>query len=150
MHRKHWETTIAAPRDIVWRTMIEPATYQDWTAAFMEGSRYEGSWAQGERIRFLSPSGEGMLAEVAENRQHEFISLRHIGMVDKNGVEDTTSDAVKAWTPAFENYTFSDEAGGTRLAVDMDVAPDWEQMFEQAWPKALARLKALSEQAVGR
>lgn len=85
-----------------------------------------------------------MVAEIAENIAHERISIRHFGFI-MNGVEDTTSDAVKAWAPAFETYTFVALREGTQMVVDQDVAAEWEQYISEAWPKALALLKALSE-----
>jgi uncharacterized protein YndB with AHSA1/START domain len=44
-------TLIRAPRARVWDTMLEPPTYREWTAAFTEGSHYEGGWEAGDRIR---------------------------------------------------------------------------------------------------
>ena len=62
------------------------------------------------------------------------------------GVEDTTSDAVRQWAPCYETYRFATVDGATHLTVDVDAAPDWVPMFEESWPKALARLKELAEQ----
>ena len=62
-----------------------------------------------------------------------------------NGVEDTTSEAVRAWTPCFENYTFTDEAGGTHMRVDIDVVDSYKDWMNQTWPKALQALKQLCE-----
>jgi hypothetical protein len=124
--------------------MLGPESYPRWTSAFAEGSTYEGSWEQGAKIRFLAPSGDGMLSEVAENRKHEFLSLRHVGFL-ANGVEDTTSDAVRAWAPAYENYTFTAVPEGTKLVIDQDVPAEWEEHMVNAWPKALALLKEMSE-----
>lgn len=142
--RIQFSQVIAAPVARVYEIMIGPESYKHWTSAFADGSHYEGSWTQGERIRFLSPSGEGMVAEIAENRPNEFISIRHLGFIAR-GVEDTDSDAVRAWAPAFENYTFAAVPEGTRLVIDQDVAADWEADMQEAWPKALQRLKALCE-----
>ena len=55
------------------------------------------------------------------------------------------SEAVKAWTPAYENYTFNEKGSRTELAVDMDVLPDYEAYMTETWPKALAKLKEISE-----
>lgn len=142
--RLNFTVHIAAPVARVWDTMLELETYRDWTAAFCEGSTYEGSWARGDRIRFLAPSGDGMVAEIAENHPHALISIRHLGLI-VNGVEDTTSEAVKSWTPAYENYRFTPEAGGTRLDIEQDISAEWAAMMDETWPKALARLKALCE-----
>ena len=56
---------------------------------------YEGAWKQGARVRFLGPSGDGMVAEAAKCRPPEFLSLKHLGFV-KDGVEDTQSEMVEA------------------------------------------------------
>ena len=93
---------------------------------------------------FLAPDGSGMTSIIADNRPHEFISIQHIGYI-KDGIEDTESPEIKAWAPAFENYTFSENAGATRLKVDMDVASEYEEFMKVAWPKALAKLKAICE-----
>jgi hypothetical protein len=63
----------------------------------------------------------------------------------QNGVEDTESPEVKAWAPAFENYTFTENNGVTEVKIDTDVAPEFEDYMSQAWPKALVKLKALCE-----
>lgn len=143
-NRQRFTIRIGAPVERVWRTMLDLDTYRDWTSPFCEGSTYEGSWAQGERIRFLAPSGDGMVAEIAENRLHACVSIRHLGMIHQ-GVEDTTSDAVRAWAPAFETYGFTAEGGGTRLDVDIDVLPEWADHMATTWPLALERLRRLSE-----
>lgn len=140
-----FETVIRAPRTKVWETMLGPETYKAWTAAFSEGSHYVGSWESGAKILFLAPSGDGMSSVIAENRPNEFVSIRHIGMIE-NGVEDTTSDKVRAWAPAFENYRFEDIPGACRVTVSLDTATEWEQYMLDTYPKALALLKSLCEQ----
>lgn len=144
MKKLRFSTIIHAGRETVWEVMLTPATYEMWTAEFAEGSRFEGSWAEGERIRFLGPDGSGMSAVIAENRPHEYLSIKHVGVI-KHGVEDTTSDEVRAWAPAFENYTLANAGGATELTVDMDVTPDFEEYMQKTWPRALSRLKALCE-----
>lgn len=143
--RAQFTATINAPVPTVWRLMIGPESYMRWASAFAEGTYFEGSWEAGAKIKFLSPpSGDGMVAEIAENRKNEFISIRHLGMI-ANGVEDTTSESVRAWAPAYENYSFISVPGGTQLVVELDVLDEWEQYMNEAWPRALALLKQLSE-----
>lgn len=143
--RIQFTATINAPVPTAWRLMIGPESYKRWASAFTEGSYFEGSWEQGAKIKFLSPpSGDGMVAEIAQNRKNEFISIRHLGYIS-NGVEDTTSESVRAWAPAYENYTFISVPEGTKLVIELDVFVEWEQYMNEAWPKALALLKQLSE-----
>ena len=144
MKTLHFEIAIQAPRTKVWETMLGPDTYKAWTTAFCEGSHYLGSWESGAKIRFLAPSGDGMSSIIAENRPHEFVSIRHIGMIE-NGVEDTTSDKVRAWAPAYESYLFEDAIGGCKVTVSLDTAEEWAPYMLETFPKALALLKALCE-----
>lgn len=144
-NRLRFAATIDAPPSRVYELMIGDASYRQWTAPFCEGSYFEGSWAEGERIRFLAPSGEGMVAEIAENRPNERVSIRHLGVLGPGGVEDTESEAVRAWAPAYEIYTFVPEGTGTRVEVELDCASDWETYMQETWPKALAALKGLCE-----
>ncbi|HSK10558.1 MAG TPA: hypothetical protein VK911_13345 [Vicinamibacterales bacterium] len=144
MKTLHFATTIHAARETVWETMLGPDTFKLWAAEFAEGSYFEGSWAEGERIRFLAPDGSGVTSVIAENRPHEFLSIKHLGFI-KGGVEDTDSEEVRSWAPSFENYLLSDAGSSTGLQVDIDVTPEFEEYMTKTWPKALATLKVICE-----
>lgn len=145
MKTLHFETSIRAPREKVWRTMLEQDTYRIWTSEFAAGSYYEGSWEQGQSIRFKAPDGGGMVAVIDENRPFEHISIRHLGEI-RNGIDDTESDAVKSWAgQAFERYTLRETDGVTRVEIACDVTPEYEAMMNDMWPRALQRLKTLVE-----
>lgn len=85
-----------------------------------------------------------MVAEIAQNREGEFISIRHLG-VKSHGVEDTTSEAVRAWAPMHEDYSFISVGDGTKLLVELDAPDEWASYMNEAWPRALALLKRMSE-----
>mgnify|MGYP003394108519 CR=1 FL=1 len=149
MQKIHITTFINAPREKVWDTMLNEATYREWTGAFSPGSYYKGSWEQGAKIVFLGPDPTtgvegGMVSKIAENRLHEFISIEHLGEV-KNGVEDTESEEAKKWAGSLENYTFYDKDGGTELVIDMDTTDEYKEMMEGMWKDALVKLKEISE-----
>ena len=150
MKKIHFEIFIKAPKKKVWDTMLEDATYRQWTNVFSPGSYFKGSWEEGSKILFLGPNPEGggeggMVSRIKENRLYEFMSIEHLGIV-KDGVEDTESEEAKKWAPAYENYTFSEKDGGTILSVDMDIDEKHKSMFEEMWPKALEKLKELAEE----
>ncbi|NKX51602.1 SRPBCC domain-containing protein, partial [Arthrobacter deserti] len=77
MAKLRYSTRIDAPAHTVWATMLDEASYRDWTRAFSEGSYYEGSWDPGSEIRFLGPGEDGslvgMAARVVDNRPGEFV-----------------------------------------------------------------------------
>lgn len=139
-----FSVSIQCPRSLVWETMLSAEGYRAWTAAFVEGSYFSGSWKKGQKIQFLAPGGEGMTAVIEENRPHEYVSIRHLGEVSA-GVEDTTSSKVLSWAPAYENYSFVDAAGGTDVRVSLDTLPEHEAYMLETYPKALAALKDLCE-----
>lgn len=152
MERLHYSITINAPKEKVWNTMLGEETYREWTSAFMPGSFFKGSWEEGSKILFLAPgeSGKnsGMVSRIKENRQYEYVSIEHLGFVE-NGTEDTTSDTVKSWAGALENYTFKENNGKTELIVELDTSEEYKEMFNETWPKALQKLKTLSERQAG-
>jgi uncharacterized protein YndB with AHSA1/START domain len=145
MKPMHFSITIRAPKKKVWNTMLQQETYRIWTAEFMQGLYYEGSWEQGKKIRFLGPDGSGLTSVIAENQPYRYLSIKHLGFI-KDGIDDTESPEAKAWSPAYENYTFAERDGITELKVEMSgfLAED-EQIMADIWPKALARLKSLCE-----
>lgn len=139
-----FDVTIDAPRAHVWDVMLAPNTYSQWTAPFSERSYYEGSWEQGDTIRFLTGDGNGAFGVVKGHQVHELISIEHHGII-RDGKEDRESAEVKAWAPAYEDYRLMDEGEGTALQVNVDVMPDCEDFMADAFPKALLILKQLCE-----
>lgn len=140
----HYSMFIHAPRQRVWDVMLGPEGFKQWTSDFAEGSYYEGSWEPGQKIRFLTPEGEGMFSTIEENRPYEFVSIHHLGTV-KNGSEDSQSEDARQWGDAWEKYEFRDLAGGTEVVVDVDTPEEMEAFMQETWPKALGRLKATCE-----
>ncbi len=145
MIKLEFSVSINAPVAQVWEIMIDPESYKAWTRPFCEGSYFIGSWDEGQQIRFLSPDGGGMTSVVAENRFLEYISIKHLGFI-KGGIDDTESEEVKSWAPAYENYTFTSNGNATIVDVDMDITADFEAYMLDTWPKALAVLKSLCEE----
>jgi len=148
MQKLNFSIVIKASKEKVWNTMLDDKTYRQWTEAFSPGSHFVGSWNKGSKMLFLGPDQEGklggMVSRIKENKKHEYLSIEHLGLV-QDGKEDTTSDAVKQWAGALENYTFKDLNDKTELLIDMDINDEYKEMFEGMWPVALQKLKDLAE-----
>ena len=82
---------------------------------------------------------------VNENIPNRFISVEHVGVINK-GKEYTTGHQAETWSGAWENYSLTEENGKTKLSVDNDVARDYVSYFNTTWPKALKMLQDLCEQ----
>ncbi|MGY5847150.1 SRPBCC domain-containing protein [Salegentibacter sp. HM20] len=146
MERNKFEIRINAPRVKVWDVLWSDETYPRWTSAFSEGSRAKSTWNEGDKIYFLNSDGEGMVARIEKRKDPEIMNFKHIGMIDKTGKEDLESEKVQAWAGARENYQLKEEGGKTLLTVFMDIDGEYKDYFLKTWPKALEKLKQLSEE----
>lgn len=141
MQTLHFTTTINAPVSKVRSTMLDHPTYEARTAAFSAWSTYVWSRDQGSDIKFVDPSGAGMIAKIAANRFHEYISIQHLGEIGKDN-----TITMYEWS-SFENYTFTAiDDTTTKVDVEMTAMPDERvPMFNDMRPKALTILKDLCE-----
>ena len=144
MEKLNFSININAPRGKVCNVLFDDTTYRKWTAVFAPGSYAETDWKEGSKALFLDGKGNGMVSRVAKSAPNEFLSLEHLGIV-KDGKEDTESEAVKGWAGARENYTLKEIGGVTELTVDMDSDDEFKDYFAKTWPKALDKVKELSE-----
>lgn len=147
MEKMRFQTLINASKEKLWDSLWTDDNYQAWTSAFAEGSKAESDWKKGSRILFTDGKGSGMVSMIAENKPYDFMSFQHLGEL-KNGVEDMETAKTQGWAGAHENYTLKDIDGKTELTVEMDnmgLSQDMLDYFNNAWPKALAKLKALAE-----
>ena len=144
MKHLNFSIQINAPKEKVWSILLDDKTYRQWTSVFHEGSYAVGDWSEGSKILFLGPEGSGMTSRIFRHVPNEFISIQHLGTVN-NGVEDFDGEETKKWAGALENYSATEHNGMTELIVDIDVTEDHEAYFQETWPKALDKVKVLSE-----
>jgi uncharacterized protein YndB with AHSA1/START domain len=145
MKKLEYNIAINATRQKVWSTMLEKETYKQWVDVAWPGSYYEGEWKQGNNLRFITPDGSGTLVTLLKHLPYELSHAKHIAVLNPGGVEDRDSEVAKGWIGTTETYTFTEAKGVTELKVEIDTNPDWAAMFHDGWPKALAKLKELSE-----
>jgi uncharacterized protein YndB with AHSA1/START domain len=145
----HFSTTIHAPVEKVVTKMLEEASFREWTAEFNPTSSYEGSWQKGSSILFVGRNDkgekEGMVSRIREHVPNSFVSIEHLGLV-RGSEQITTGPEVEGWAGCLENYTFKQQNGNTLLEVDMDANVEYKSYFEEAWPRALNKLKQICEQ----
>ena len=147
MQTLNFSITINSPVAKVRDTMLNHPTYEQWTTAFSEGSSYVGSWDQWADILFVDPSGQGMIAQIAESKLYEYVSIHHLW--EKMNNPETGELITTMYEPAnsYENYRFTaiDEQT-TKVDVEMTTMPDeWVEMFNQMRPKALELLREICE-----
>lgn len=144
MEKLHFSTDINAPKHKVWSTLWDEETYTQWTSVFCEGSKAITDWNEGSKVLFLDGKGSGMVSKIESKKPDEFMSFKHLGEV-KDNVEDTTSDKVKSWAGALENYFLKEDNGVTKLTVEMDVVEEFKDFMLKTFPAGLQKIKELSE-----
>jgi hypothetical protein len=149
MQKLQYTIVINAPAQKVYETMLglhERRTYENWASTFNPTSTYEGAWDKGSKILFVGTDENGkkggMVSKVVEHRPAEFVSICHYGFL-QDGVEVTTGEMVEKWAGGHENYTFEETDGATTLTVEMDVVEEYLDYFNDKYPAALRKLKAI-------
>jgi len=144
MEKLNFSININAPKEKVWKTLWDDATYTQWTSVFCEGSKAITDWNTGSKVLCLDGKGSGMVSKIEAKKPNEFMSFKHLGEV-KDNVEDTTSEKVKGWAGALENYTLKEANGVTTLTVEMDVVEEFKDFMLKTFPGGLQKVKELSE-----
>lgn len=151
MQKLRFKKEINASAQKVYETMLglkDKSTYEYWTATFNPTSSYEGSWDKGSKIHFVGVDENGkkggMASEIVEHQPANFVSIRHYGFLDGD-IEITTGEQVEKWAGGHENYSFQENNGITTLTVDMDTIDEYLEYFNDIYPKALDKLKEISE-----
>ncbi|MBZ4037656.1 SRPBCC domain-containing protein [Flavobacterium sp. 17A] len=151
MQKLQFKKEINASAQKVYETMLglkDKATYEYWVATFNPTSTYEGSWEKGSKISFVGTDENGkkggMLSEVVEHKAANFVSIRHYGFL-VGDTEVTTGEEVEKWAGGHENYSFEENNGITTLTVEMDTIDEYLDYFNNTYPKALDKLKEISE-----
>lgn len=143
-----FQIQIDSPASHVYEQMLglrDKQSYERWTALFDPSSTYEGDWAKGSKIYFLSKDQEGkkhgMVAIVKENIPNEYVSVSHIGFIDGDQEVQIESEDPN-WGEMLENYTFTEQNGTTTVDVRVDADDKYVDYFNTAWVLALEKLKA--------
>ena len=145
MKQLRFSVEIPAPKEKVWRVLLEDPTYRIWTSVFGEGSHAVGDWQEGSKMLFLGANGMGgMSSRIFRHVPNAFLSIQHLGVI-VNGVEDFDSEATKRWSGALENYSLNERKGVSELIIEIDVTEEYIAYFEKTWPLALEKVKTLSE-----
>ena len=142
MNEMLFSIAINAAKERVWATLWQDATFRDW-ASIIDPETYKvGDLQEGNEIQFISTANGYGVTSLAETvRPGEFLRLRHRADTQETGSREREPQ----WTGSAETYTLAEEDGVTTLAVAIGVPPELEEYFEDAYPKALQRVKELAE-----
>ncbi len=144
MTKLHYNITINATAEKIWDVLWSDTNYPQWTSVFGPGSRAVTDWKKGSKALFLGEGGEGLVSRIVEHKPNEYMLFEHLGEV-KDGVEDTESPQARQWAGALEDYTLVAGNGNCELTTTIDIADDYVEWFKDVWPKAMEKIKTMSE-----
>ncbi|CAA7388306.1 SRPBCC family protein [Chryseobacterium fistulae] len=145
METLSYEKIIDAPLQRVWDALWGSETYSEWTKFFGPGSSMKSDWKVGGKTYFVNAEGEGMVSTIDTLDQPNQIIFKHLGMIDKDGKEDTQSKEVMEWSGSFEKYILIDFDGKTKLHVEVQTEKDWKDHIDKGFIKGLEVVKELAE-----
>jgi uncharacterized protein YndB with AHSA1/START domain len=135
---------IQATPEIVWYILWNDFNYRKWVSAFCEGSFAISTWQEGAGIHFLAPDGRGMYSKIKTLVPNQQMSFEHLGNI-VDFLEQPLDEESKAWTGGTENYYLTATEFGTTLRATVDVIEEYEDYFNEKFPKALQLIRLLSE-----
>jgi len=139
MKELEFSIDINASKEKVWNTLWEDTTFREWSNFIDEGMYMEGIMKEGNEVKFLSPTGYGVLSLIDKLVHNELVSFKHMTDLKDGGERE------KEWTGGRESYSLAEKDGTTTLTVNIDVPPEQENNFNYRLPKALAHIKTLAE-----
>ncbi|SIP86219.1 Activator of Hsp90 ATPase homolog 1-like protein [Chryseobacterium sp. RU37D] len=145
METLSYEKIIDAPKQKVWDVLWGAETYGEWTKFFSPGSQMKSDWKVEGKTYFLNAEGEGMVSTIDNIDEPNQIIFKHLGMVDKDGNEDTRSKEVMEWSGCFEKYILIDFDGKTKLHAEVQTEKSWEEQINKGFIQGLEVVKKLAE-----
>lgn len=142
MKQMQFTTEIRATKEQVWDTLWQDETLRDWASLIDPETYMVGELKLGNEIQFISGhGGYGVTTLVEKLTPGEFLLLRHQADTQEEGKKERK----KQWTGGSESYTLSETDGTTTLTIAFDVPPELEDYFKTNYPKAMERIKELTE-----
>lgn len=133
---------INASKERVWTTLWEDITFRDWASIIDEGTYMSGEMKEGNEIQFISSiNGYGVTSLIDKLNPNEFVLFRHSADTKESGQQERE----KEWTGGTESYSLIEKNGVTTLIVKTEVPQELEETFNSSLPRALERIKTLTE-----
>ena len=147
METLSYEIIIDAPKEKIWDVLWGNETYSEWTKFFnpKSASFMKSDWQVGGKTYFTNADGEGMVSTIDSLEKPDQIVFKHLGMLYKDGNEDTQSKEVMEWNGAYEKYILIDFDGKTKLHAEVQVEKEWRDHMDEGFNKGLQIIKELSE-----
>jgi hypothetical protein len=144
MKTLEFKISINASTEKIWKILWDDTTYRDWVSVFCEGTYAISSWNEGDKIHFLTPTGDGMNSLIDKKIENQYMAFKHISEL-KNFEEMPIDNATAEWTGCMETYELIEDENLVFLVVKIDTLEKYVDYFNTTFQKGLERVKQLSE-----
>lgn len=142
MREMRFHIEIRAAKGVVWKTLWQDETFRQWAGIIDPGTYMAGELKEGNEVQFISAeNGYGVTSLVEKCVPYEFLLLKHQADTQEAGRQERE----KEWTGGEESYALAEKGGITTLTVTFGVPPALEEYFAENYPKALEKVRQLSE-----
>lgn len=125
----------------VWETLWQDKTFQEWADLVDPGMYKVGDLIEGATVQFISAEGYGVTSLVSKLIPNEYVLFKHQTDTQDKGLNVRDSQ----WTGGTESYTLTYQDRVTTLIMSFNVPAELEKIMSESYPKALRRVKELSE-----
>lgn len=138
-------TEIDAPAEKIWKVLWSSETYLHWHSLLSQTLELKSDWKVGGKTEFLETPKNGLFSTISNLDIPNYVTFNHLGVL-KNGFPEINTRKIKEWSGAPERYLLIPlEHGKIRLQVEVRDFQDRREKMDDAYPKALAVIKELSE-----
>ena len=142
MKQMQFVVKIQASKERVWDVLWADETFREWAGLIDPGTYMVGELKEGNGVQYISAeNGYGVTSLVVSVIPNEYLLLKHQADTQDVGAREREAE----WTGGEESYSLTEQDGTTTLTAAFDVPPDLEAYFNDAYPKALERVKELAE-----
>ena len=142
MNEMTFSVDIDALKQKIWNVLWQDETFRQWAGVIDPGTYMVGELKQGSKVQFISAeNGYGVTSLVDKMVEGEYVLLKHSADTQESGARSREDE----WTGGSESYTLVGGGNATTLILMCDVPNEMKEYFDDAYPKALQKLKELAE-----
>lgn len=142
MKKLQFTIEINTDKEKVWNTLWQDKTFKEWAGIIDPGTYLLGELKEGNEVQFISAEGYGVTSFVEKLIPNEYLLLKHLADTKESGKEERE----KEWSGGEESYRLLNNGITTTLTVEFNVPLELEEYFKINYPKALEKIKELTEE----
>lgn len=141
MKKMVFKIKITSTKEKIWNSIWQDKNLRDWSSIIDLGTYMKGVLKESSTVQFISGGGYGVTSYIKKLIPNEYIHLIH-----KSDTQDLGKNIREdQWTGGNESYRLIENNDHIILELKLDVPEELQSIMANRYPKALSRIKELSE-----